>query len=97
MESIIPSKEIIQSKLKLVKKIIDEISLEIEKDDIFTEVIQTEDYKKENKFPESEKTLIANNHKKTVKELVQESNQKSKSDTGYIDYYDPNSRPEFHI
>ena len=83
-------------KAKLINKIdniIDElksIKYEITTDMTLDEITDIEDVK-ESKFQETEKTLIAKPKQKSKPVIEEDPNR------GYKDYYDPASRPEFHI
>ena len=86
MESLIVNKEKLIDKINNAIDILNEIKGDIKLDNILEEVVNIEDLKKSDKFPESEKTLKA---KPSVK--------KYSTEDSYRDYYDPNARPEIHI
>ncbi len=89
MESLIVDKEKLVDKINQAINLLGEIKNEIVLDNILEEVINVEDVKKSDKFPESEKTLKA---PKSKPKIVKYSNEDS-----YKDFYDINSRPEIHI
>lgn len=89
MESLIVDKEKLVDKINQAINLLGEIKNEIVLDNILEEVINVEDIKKSDKFPESEKTLKA---PKSKPKIVKYSNEDS-----YKDFYDINSRPEIHI
>lgn len=89
MESLIIDKEKLIDKINQAINLLGEIKNEIVLDNILEEVINVEDVKKSDKFPESEKTLKA---PKSKPKVVKYSNEDS-----YKDFYDINSRPEIHI
>lgn len=89
MESLIVNKEKLIDKINNAIDILNEIKGDIKLDNILEEVVNIEDLKKSDKFPESEKTLKA---KPSIKKIKKYSTEDS-----YQDYYDPNARPEIHI
>ena len=89
MESLIVNKEKLIDKINNAIDILNEIKCDIKLDNILEEVVNIEDLKKSDKFPESEKTLKA---KPSIKKIKKYSTEDS-----YQDYYDPNARPEIHI
>lgn len=89
MESLIVDKEILVNKLNNAIDILNDVKNSIQLDNVLEEVVNVEDLKKSDKFPETEKTLKA---KPSVKKIKKYSTEDS-----YQDYYDPSARPEIHI
>ncbi len=80
--------------LKVIDNIEDElryIKNELKKVSILEEVTNVNDVTQDTKHPEKEEIIL------NKKEKVKANKFDSTLDTGYTDYYDMNSRPEFHI